>query len=509
VKVTLKPLISTLAFLLVFMLGAYLRLQGLDTKFYWRDEVSTSFVVTGHSYSFIGAALDAIEGQRRTTGEVLSALEQNPDTNPLRLLRDLWQNDPQHLPFYFLVAQQWTEFFGADAPALRLLAAMFGILSLPLFTWLCFELFGSLKVALIGLTLVSLSPLHLIYSQQNREYSLWFAATVFSAATLVWVQRRPNKKRWAVYAISVFLGSFAFLFFIPCLLCHAVYQWTANRQLFKTFSSWLLLGVAPVSPWLINIVSRSGDIANLNEWSNAPLTLKVYGEGLLVVVARLYLDLNVSSFSGFGSERWVSVSAIIALCIFSATAVASLLRERRREGVLVAMLTLLPLVTLIGLDLKGGRHALVSRHLVVTWVGLYLASAWLIGRSLKSRFASAALFVAIIGAEIVSLKAYLPAREWWAYSARDLTGVAATLRAKPDPLLVVAHPFSSKQLVSLSYELGREFPMIVVSPANGPALLNAMNGFAILTRNEEFIGSLKASFDLQKISHEMYLVEKK
>lgn len=98
--------VYVIAFFLVISIGSWIRLQGLDKKFYWIDEVSSSFVITGNWSEKIEEKLEKTQGKIISIGQVLDAIEKDVDFNSLNLLSDLAKRDPQHSPLYFLVAQK-------------------------------------------------------------------------------------------------------------------------------------------------------------------------------------------------------------------------------------------------------------------------------------------------------------------------------------------------------------------------------------------------------------------
>src|SRR4051794_33793568 len=152
---------------LVLALGLGIRLTGLERKYFWLDELNSSFVITGHWPPFVEQELSRYSGQMIRVGVALGVLEQMPNRAPLRLVGALAANDPLHCPLYYLLAQEWSKHFAAGPKNLRLLASLLGVAGLPLFFWLCMELFGTLSSGVLGMALLAVAPFHILYSQQN------------------------------------------------------------------------------------------------------------------------------------------------------------------------------------------------------------------------------------------------------------------------------------------------------------------------------------------------------
>lgn len=124
---------------LVTLFGAFLRLQGLGTQSLWLDEA-----VSLHNALVFG------EGG-------------------LRALAGADHIAPLHSVLIWAVVN----LIGQSEVSLRLPSALFGILTIPAIFMLAKRLFGSVRTALIGATLVALSPYAIWYSQEARMYAMF------------------------------------------------------------------------------------------------------------------------------------------------------------------------------------------------------------------------------------------------------------------------------------------------------------------------------------------------
>src|SRR5207253_4912527 len=148
---------------------------------------------------------------------------QNPDPNMARLTSDLLERDPQHSPLYFVLAQRWAAIFGASPKSLRMASSVLSFVGIPIFAWLCVELFGSIFFGVVGLSILTLAPFHILYSQENREYGFWFTACALSTVLLLIANRRNKKIYWVAYGLSVAVCLYTFLFSVPFLCCHFLF----------------------------------------------------------------------------------------------------------------------------------------------------------------------------------------------------------------------------------------------------------------------------------------------
>ncbi|HEY9638846.1 MAG TPA: glycosyltransferase family 39 protein, partial [Coleofasciculaceae cyanobacterium] len=196
------------------MLGVFFRFYQLDEKVYWLDEARTSLRMSGHTQTefiqevYQGQVIDMATLQRYQSpsadadwGDTLQALRGNAE----------------HTPLYFLLARLWTQIFGYSVTSIRSLSAVLSLLVFPCMFWLTRELFEpqvGRAVAWVGLAIVAVSPLHVLYAQEARPYSLWTVLTLLSSAVLLWAMRSPHRHRWIAYGATVALGLYTQLLFV-------------------------------------------------------------------------------------------------------------------------------------------------------------------------------------------------------------------------------------------------------------------------------------------------------
>lgn len=103
-----------------------------------------------------------------------------------------------HPPLYFLLMHFWVKFAGVSEAALRAPSALFGILSVILFYFLC----RRLKLdTLVGAALFGLSLSGLVYAHEARSYSLMLFLVVGAWLCLA---RMVQEKKWHVGYVVFF-----------------------------------------------------------------------------------------------------------------------------------------------------------------------------------------------------------------------------------------------------------------------------------------------------------------
>ena len=166
---------------IVLVLGICFRVINIDHKVYWHDEVLTSLRIAGYTFSEVDREIQ--------DGDIISVkdLKKYQQINSDKRIGDTISSLAQdvHPPLYFLLARLWGDWFGNSVTVIRSLSVVFGLLALPCIYWLCLELFNSPAVGWIAMGLLSISPLHFLFAQEARMYSLYTVNILLSSAILL------------------------------------------------------------------------------------------------------------------------------------------------------------------------------------------------------------------------------------------------------------------------------------------------------------------------------------
>ncbi|MCY7282616.1 MAG: glycosyltransferase family 39 protein, partial [Cyanobacteria bacterium CAN_BIN43] len=186
----------------LLVIGIFFRFYNLDRKVYWLDEARTSLRMSGHTQTELVKEI--------YTGQVVTAATlqtyQRPGEKSWGDTLHALKGNAEHTPLYFLLARLWTEGFGYSVANIRGLSVFFSLLVFPCLFWLCRELFASNAVGWMAIALVSITPLHVLYAQEARLYSLWTVKILLSSAILLWAMRTKTRWSWVAYGISLTLG---------------------------------------------------------------------------------------------------------------------------------------------------------------------------------------------------------------------------------------------------------------------------------------------------------------
>ncbi len=155
-------------------------------------------------------------------------------------------------PFYYMLLWFWIRLFGISEFAARSLSAIFGTISVLVIYYLGKEIFNK-EVGIISSIILSVSPIHIYYSQEARAYSLVILMTILSFLFLYRAQK--NRLYYPAYIIATALLIYTHYYtFLVILLQNIFFLYKIDkegrhRQLFR----WLRIQfyiLLLILPWL-------------------------------------------------------------------------------------------------------------------------------------------------------------------------------------------------------------------------------------------------------------------
>ncbi|MBX3051002.1 MAG: hypothetical protein KF753_05995 [Caldilineaceae bacterium] len=193
-----------------------------------------------------------------------------------------------HPPLYYALLHLWLIGFGSASPLiLRGFSVLVGVLALPAFWWLVRLVYPSRpRVALWGLLLLALNPMHIFYSQEVRMYGLEMLLGIVSTGyfwQLTKGERQPGKTRaWVGYVAATAALLYTEYYAVLLPLGHGLWSlWYFRRQLRRLLPlvvAWLAAALAFL-PWLLYAVPALVPYVSqkIVEDADRPLGLFAYG----------------------------------------------------------------------------------------------------------------------------------------------------------------------------------------------------------------------------------------
>ncbi len=427
---------------IVVLCGVFFRLDHVERKVYWDDEVFTSLRVAGITERELVADAAAFHDVAALRAIV------HPGRNRLRpitaTLTSLVAEDAQHSPLYYSLARLWAGLFGDSIAALRALSVVFGILALPCMYWLCVELFASRAAAWLGVALVGASPFEVLYAQQAREYSLWTLTTLVVCALFLRAARSGLPSAWASYCLVLAVDLYVYPLSISVagagLAYLALTAWRRPRTLaVATIAT--VTALALYAPWLVTIWAHFEQINR----SMAVLLAPRPAPFIVREIMRLF-QLSIIDLGAHARELQISY-ALAALTVCAALGFASVSAYRSRDRSVwpyIACLIIASLVPLTAADLVwAGNRTGQPRFATPMYLGIDLALVYVftvarnrIERSPSEIAAWAAAFAAIFVVRIGSCAVSGAADTWWTTYDLQAIPAAASINARPHPILI-------------------------------------------------------------------------
>lgn len=484
-----------LLIVVILGLGIFFRLVNLDHKVYWQDETATSLRVAGHTKE---------EFTREVfNGQVISVEELRQ--RYLYLNSGSWRDTvnaltqrPEHSPLYYLMARFWAQLFGTSVAAMRSLPAFISLLMFPAIYWLCLELFASSFVGWVAIALIAVSPVHVLYAQEARQYSLWMLTIVLSSASLLRATRLKTNFSWLIYAATTALGLYSHLFFALIAVGHGIYIFVIEQfRISKNAIAYLLASLAALVtfiPWIAVIVTYFISSRNRDRVL-APVETKISVQYLLDEwfrnINRIFHNADLGSFN----------IILVSLAIFSIYFVC----RHTSKKVWLFILTLIGVTALtLGLPdlILGGRRSVRTRYLMPCYLGIQLSVAYLLATQMANslrwrKFWQIVMLLLILGG-VISGVISSQAQSAWSKNmsiTKHYPAMAQIINKAEEPLVV--SDVTATSVLSLSYLLNPNVKLQLVLPPNIPNISRGFTEVFLFDTSETLLQKLQQSRNSQ------------
>jgi len=456
--------------LVVSCLGIFFRFYNVDKKVVWHDEAYTAIVVSGYERGEIRQDLIRSLGLSAEAVQQYQAID--PESTWKDTLISVADEEPQNSPLYFLLSRFWVQITQSPVVlGMRSLSVWIGLLVLPATFWLCWELFQSIPLAWLGTALVSISPIHVIYAQEARQYSLLTVVAIVASALLLRALRQKTPRSllgcWALYALTCAIGLYTQPFFLFVMVGHGVYILIqAVKQLLplKTlilYSAASLLSMLSYMPWLYIILN---DLDAISGWrGDTELSLLALIGRWLLNLSRIFADFDFAPAQAFDLSFSLSnplLYLVIGLTVLVGYSFYFLIRNTPLQvWLFIVTLTVFPTIFLAIADLvETGVRSTVPRYILPSFLGIQLAVTALFGAKLfgtnlrtnQQRLWQGAIALLFTLSCLSCLQMSQSSTGWSKYSDYFDAEVSSLINAYEAPA-VMAHGVI--RLVSLNYSL--------------------------------------------------------
>lgn len=358
----------------LFALGLFFRFTYLDSRVYWHDETYTLLRASGHRLTEM--AQQSFDGRVIDRDEILRYQQITPDKTLGDTLHSIVIEEPHRSPLYYVIGRWWMQGFGSDVVSMRLLSVLISLLVFPALYWLCLELFQQVLPAWIAIALMAVSPFHVYYAQEVREYALWTVTILLMALALLRAIRLNTPRSWSLYTVAIAASFYTSILTVPVIVGHLIYVIATEgfQRTTKTitFIKSLALGFLAYLPWLSFTFLNLQQVKRISAWMFQPTSLNILLEQWLANFQAIFFKDSL-----VGSLKWVFAIAIVVLVVW---AMRSLFQRAPRKAWLFVSAMILPLF--LGLAIPdlvlGGVRSTNARYFVPSYLGIQLAVAYLL-----------------------------------------------------------------------------------------------------------------------------------
>jgi mannosyltransferase len=314
-------------------LGLAVRFASLGVQSYHHDEVITAMRVIPGSFT-------------EMLGEVKGS-ESNP-------------------PLYYVLAWGWAKAFGTGEVGLRSLTALFGAATVPVAFLIGREL-ASNRAGLIGAALVAVSPMLIWYSQEARSYALLVFFGALALLFFVRALRTGDGRDLGLWALASALALCSHYFAVFAVAIEAVWLLVALRARWRVVLP-AVGGVVAVGLALLPLISAQINPTHIGWIDHSPLSTRLFETGGSFLIGETGHVIAQPP-----RDRYALIPALLIGIALLLAALGGSIRERRATvlGLTIGM----GVVLLAAAIALAGKDYIVERNLLPALIPLAAAVA--------------------------------------------------------------------------------------------------------------------------------------
>ncbi len=498
--------------IVLLCLGIFFRFVNLEQKVYWHDEAYTGLRMSGYTKKEF--VQQVFNGQVIGVESVRKYQYPNPEKGVIDTINSLAVEDAQHPPLYYVLVRLWVQIFGNSIAVTRSLSAIISLLAFPCIYWLCLELFESRITGWMAVALLAVSPFHVLYAQEARQFSLWTVTILLASVILLRAIRLGSKRLWVMYAITVALGLYTFLFSALVTLAHGIYVFVIQgfrfTKLVKAYLVAASAGFLAFVPWILVLLNNLSQVEQTTSSAQKRQSISALLTGWTSNNSYLFGDFwryepffpNLD-IPGLRWGRYL-VPLLLILVVFSFYFIYR--RTEKQVWLFIFTLSGVPALALILNDvILGGKLSLRSRYIIPCYVGIQLAVAYLLAshiisnKVLKGRFWNLVL-VAVISTGVLSCAVNSQAETWWNKGSHANPQIARIINNSMKPLFISSnYSLNIGDIMSLSHLLKSNVQMQLVTEPNIPKIADGFSDVFLYNPSKKFKSDLEKTFILDNV----------
>lgn len=366
----------------IVIIGIGLKFYGIESKYFWYDEIETIMHVSGisdldypslvpvnkiNNISYYHDLLH-LNIQDYTIGSQLKGLFSMPQLTPLH---------PTLLIFWHRIA-------GDDYIHYRLFNVFLFIMLLPCLFLLCKTLFGSNLSGWIAVSLFSVSPFFNIYTQEACYIMLWAFFTIICHCIFLKAVQNNNIKWWIGYAFIAVLTLYTSLVSSLVLLGHLIFIFIQNKKLRIQYCISLFAVFLFYLPWMVTMYNNLDEILRSLYWHKYWNEINVLQQipGQLLGIATLFVcfvDYTIGLISVFSGGDLpdnivlIGIPTVYVLVLITFAIVYFLKNSSKDIRYFLLLITLPSIMFIMIMDIiRNGWLSFIWRYHVISLIGILL-----------------------------------------------------------------------------------------------------------------------------------------
>ncbi len=254
-------------------------------------------------------------------------------------LRQIWQGTAMGSlpPLYYILLHFWS-YIGENEFILRLLSTIFSLLSIYVI-YAVGKVIVNKNMGLICALLLSISPLHIYYSQEVKMYTLFPLLTILSILFLIKILRADSLSLWILFIITTVLSLYTHYFALFNIFAENIFIFFFQKDNRKLIKKWFVAQCTIILlflPWIHILISQHLE-------QTLTFTSEAMPKGDLKAVFMTFKNFTV----GYHASKPVYLFAVPFFFLLFTCGIYSL-KNSRRELYLLLCMTIIPIfITLL------------------------------------------------------------------------------------------------------------------------------------------------------------------
>ncbi|MCC5625458.1 hypothetical protein [Nostoc sp. CHAB 5715] len=312
-----------------------------------------------------------------------------------------------------------------------------------------------LSVPGVAIALMAISPIQLVYAQEAQEYILWLVTILLSSASLLRAMRLESKDKdkpleerqrpdlfaiWSIYAVTLAISLYTFLWSAFVALAHGIYVIiTAKFKLTETVRTYLLVslvGFLAFMPWITIVMGDFFQFLISAEKTKIKSSSMPIFPFLQMQLSQIFFDIDLRQNNPLNS-----LITPIFLILVGYSICFLCLTTNYKVWFFIITLIVVPALPLI-LSSAGSIQLSTEPYFLPAYLGIQVTVAYLLATQIYNESVSRRSIWQIIMAlmiicGLISSKVSSQAETWWNKGmSYDNPQVAQIINQTSSPVLV-------------------------------------------------------------------------